>query len=85
MKPGVALEYLTGYGWVDNMKNIMPGEGYKVRTNANTTFSLSNDMGANLKSLYFVMLPTHFQPVYVGNGLDHMNIDYLRSTIQMMG
>ncbi len=26
------------------------------------------------------MLPTHFQPVYVGNGLDHMNIYYLRST-----
>ena len=79
---GVAMEYLPGFGWMDNIVNIMPGEGYKVRTNANTTLSLSNDMGANLKSSYSVILPTHFQPVYTGNGLDHMNIYYLRSTIE---
>jgi hypothetical protein len=79
---GVALEYLTGWGWIDNIKTIIPGEGYKVRTNANTTLSLSDDMGSNLKSTYTVTVPEHFQPVYIGNGLDHMNIYYLRSTIE---
>ena len=79
---GGAVEYLPGIGWLDNIRNILPGEGYKVRTNANTTLSLSNDMGANLKSSYAVMLPTHFQPVYTGNGLDHMNIYYSRPTIE---
>ena len=79
---GTALEFLPGYGWMDNIHTILPGEGYKVRTNANTTLSLSNDMGANLKSSYSVAVPMHFQPVYSGNGLDHMNIYYLRSTTE---
>ena len=82
---GAALEYLIGYFWIDNIKTIVPGEGYKVRTNAYTTLSLTDNMGANLKSSYSFDLPTHFQPVYTGNGLDHMNIYYLRSAIENDG
>ena len=79
---GSALEFLTGYGWLDNIHTILPGEGYKVRTNSNTTLSLSDDMGGGLKNSFTVAQPTHFKPVYIGNGLDHMNIYFLRSIVE---
>ena len=78
---GVALEFLTGYGWLDNIRTILPGEGYKVRTNANTTLSLSDDMGAGLKNSYTIAQATYFKSAYTGNGLDHMNIYFLRSNL----
>ena len=82
---GGALEYLAGWGWIDNIKTIIPGEGYKVRTNANTALTLTDNMEANLKSSFSLDQPTHFNPVYTGNGLDHMNIYYLRSVTEEDG
>ncbi|MGB3923246.1 MAG: PKD domain-containing protein [Bacteroidales bacterium] len=71
---GMAIEYLSGYGWIDNITNLLPGEGYKVRTNSNTTLTLTDGSGGGLKSADASAAAIHFVPSHTGNGLDHMNL-----------
>jgi|GEM_PF-624509 len=71
---GMAIEYLSGYGWIDNIGDLLPGEGYKVRTNANTTLTLSDGSGGGFKGADASVKATHFITSYTGNGLDHMNL-----------
>ena len=71
---GMAIEYLTGFGWIDNIVNLSPGKGYKVRTNSNTTLTLTDGSGGGHKSADVSATATRFVPSHTGNGLDHMNL-----------
>jgi uncharacterized repeat protein (TIGR02543 family) len=77
---GNAIEKLPDpIGWIDNIHNLNPGNGYKVRTSINTTLTINNTgKGEYQVEDALVTQPTHFKPVYSGNGLDHMNI-YLKN------
>ena len=62
-------------GWIDNIGNFEPGEGYKVRVSGNDVLTITPSGTGGLKSTFPVMnRPKHFVPVWEGNGYDHMNI-----------
>lgn len=59
---GNAIEELPApIGWIDNIDTLYPGEGYKVKLAETTKKSAIYSDGL-------------FNPVWDGNGLDHMNI-----------
>jgi hypothetical protein len=77
---GNAIEKLPDpIGWIDNIHNLNPGKGYKVKTSINTSLAINNPgKGEYLYEEAAVTRPSHFKPVYSGNGLDQMNI-YLKN------
>jgi hypothetical protein len=75
---GSAIEQINGT-WTYGFQNLNPGEGYKVKTNAATTVTISSaGKGEIVYEEKSITKPIHFKPAYIGNGLDHMNI-YLDS------
>jgi uncharacterized protein (TIGR02145 family) len=75
---GSAIEQINGT-WTYSFQNLNPGEGYKVKTNAATTLTISSTAkGETVFEERSITKPVHFKPAYTGNGLDHMNI-YLDS------
>ena len=82
---GNAIEELF-FGWVDDIIDFLSGEGYMIKTNANTTLTIN---GIN-KGRYFITdhktpQSTHFRPVYEGNGLDHMNVYIINPSLDGAG
>jgi uncharacterized repeat protein (TIGR03803 family) len=77
---GNAIEKLPApIGWIDNIHNLLPGEGYKIKTNAGTTLTINNSgKGENQITETAITSPAHFKPIFKGNGLDQMNI-YVKS------
>jgi hypothetical protein len=62
-------------GWIDDIHNFMPGEGYKVRVASDDVLTIDpSGTGGGLKSAEGMQLPQHFRPSWSGNGYDHMNI-----------
>jgi hypothetical protein len=78
---GNAIEKLPPpIGWIDNIKNLCPGEAYKVKVSTNTSITINEAGTSTLKNAENAEnQPVHFIPVYTNNGLDHMNI-YLKVT-----
>jgi Secretion system C-terminal sorting domain len=83
---GNAIEYIPSIGWIDDIHNLLPGKGYKIRTNTNTTLTIS-DNGKGLFAIedYMKIPPTHFKSICSGNGLDHMNLYLTKTTISEAG
>ncbi len=84
---GNAIEELPSpIGWIDNIKNLKSGEGYKVKTTINTTLTI-NDAGKGNQLIQNYTLPqaVHFKPVFTGNGLDHMNLYVINHAINGPG
>jgi hypothetical protein len=73
---GAAIEPLPlNMGWIDDIHNFMPGEGYKVRVASDDVLTIDpSGTGGGLKSAEGMQLPQHFRPSWSGNGYDHMNI-----------
>jgi hypothetical protein len=73
---GNAIEQLPApIGWIDNIHNLTPGDGYKVKTNINTSITINNAGKGEYQNAEAVTTqPAHFTLTYTGNGLDHMNI-----------
>jgi hypothetical protein len=73
---GNAIEQLPApIGWIDNIINLVPGKGYKVKTSIDTKITIgSSSKGESPIAKAMIAQPTHFKPNYKGNGLDHMNI-----------
>jgi uncharacterized protein (TIGR02145 family) len=84
---GNAIEQLQGpIGWIDNIVNLMPGKGYKVKTSFDTKVTISSSgKGESPISRSAIVQPTHFKPCYKGNGLDHMNIYVKSPTVGSVG
>jgi hypothetical protein len=80
--------------WINNIGNLEPGEGYKVRVSEDCIITIDPSIyisKSTTKSKQ-VSIPStstkvsmdrfgtiHFNPVWTGNGLDHMNI-YISET-----
>lgn len=79
---GNAIEQLPPpIGWIDNIHYLNPGEGYKVRTNINTSLDINNSGKGEYPSAEAGLIqPSHFKLPYSGNGLDHMNIYIMNPT-----
>lgn len=77
---GNAIERLPDpIGWIDNIQTLAPGKGYRVKTSVATTLTINNGgKGESQNEEKTIIKPTHFKPIYKGNGLNHMNI-YIKS------
>ncbi len=62
-------------GWKNFIQNFTPGKGYKIKLSADDTIQI---MEGYLKSVAILpeQVPTkHFKTTFLGNGVDHMNIN----------
>ncbi len=69
---GQAIEFISGIGWVNNINNFSPGEGYKINVSEASSINYDGLPKSYQKSednSYYV----HFKPAWIGNGYDHMN------------
>jgi len=74
---GNAIEELPfPIGWIDNIYNLIPGEGYKIKTNVDATLTVTSGTtkGGIITDYRENPQPMHFNPVYAGNGLGQMNL-----------
>ena len=72
---GNAMEDLgIPIGWIDNIINLEPGEGYKVKVTEESSVVLTDFVSKSAVQSSFNRKPVHFMTSYVGYGLDHMNI-----------
>lgn len=62
-------------GWVNNIGSFKPGEGYKVKVNAVTQLTISDNYAKSAVVAVTTDKTGHFKPAYKGNGVDHMNIN----------
>lgn len=72
---GSSIEYLSIHGeWTNNIGDFKEGEGYKVKVSADDTLWITSSYPKSNKITPKIINTTHFQPVFEGNGIDHMNI-----------
>ncbi len=79
---GDAIEYVIPIGWIYDINDLVPGEGYKVKVNENTMLEINE---GGMKSAFVpssVSQAKHFTTVWEGNGLDHMNIYITEATLE---
>ncbi len=84
---GNAIEKLPVIGWIDNVKTLLPGKGYKIKTSATTSLTLNNaTKGTSIAETPEEKMKTsHFIPGFTGNGLEHMNIYIFNPAIEGVG
>jgi len=72
---GNAIENLPGIGWINNIGNFLPGEGYYLRTSGVASLTYNTD-GSTAKPAAPVTLlpPERFVPVFQGNPFHPMNV-----------
>lgn len=78
---GQAIENVVPIGWVDNIGNFVPGEGYKIKVSQNTSITIDVSLIKSMPSKGVLPEPKHFIPVWDGNGLDHMNLYITSATL----
>ena len=80
---GAAIEPMPlNAGWIDNIGNFEPGEGYKVRVASNDILTIDPSGTGGLKTTRPVPgVAQHFKTTWEGNGYDHMNV-YLNVTTE---
>ncbi len=78
---GQAIENVVPIGWVDNIGNFVPGEGYKIKVNQNTLITVNASFKKSMHVKGSLPTPKHFIPVWDGNGLDHMNFYVTSATL----
>ncbi len=80
---GAAIENIFPIGWVFNIPVFKPGEGYKIKVSKNTSIIFNEP---STKSFLYnkpaeTTKSTHFNTIWTGNGLDHMNFYITKATI----
>ena len=73
---GAAIEPMPmDMGWINNIGDFEPGEGYKVRVASDGNLTIGPSGTGGLKSTRPVLAaPQHFKRSWEGNGYDHMNV-----------
>ena len=73
---GAAIEPMPlNMGWINNIGNFEPGEGYKVRVASDDVLTIAPSGTGGLKATRpFHAEPVHFKTTWEGNGYDHMNV-----------
>jgi parallel beta-helix repeat protein len=72
---GNSIEYLRGNGWINNIGNFIPGEGYKVYVDGNTNLTIQQSYPKAAVVLAQTQNTEYFTTVVEGNGTGHMNIN----------
>jgi len=62
-------------GWQNNIGNFIPGEGYKINVSADEELWIYENYPKTLTISQEVIATTHFRLAFIGNGVDHMNIN----------
>jgi hypothetical protein len=70
---GNAIENVGG-NWLSDIEYMVPGEGYKVKVNANCTLTINKAPKSAVIVPAKVFETTSFNTVFKGNGYDHMNV-----------
>lgn len=64
-------------GWVNNIGNCEPGEGYEVNVTEDIVLTISSNYTKS-QDIFNEPIPTdHFSNCFEGNGINHMNINIL--------
>lgn len=64
-------------GWNNNIGNLLPGKGYKIKVKSDDTLTINETYSKSASSLVAEnWVSRHFVPVYEGNGVDHMNFNF---------
>jgi hypothetical protein len=73
---GAAIEPMPlNLGWINNIGNFEPGEGYKVRMASNGILTIDPAATGGLKAAQPVPeVPQHFRKTWEGHGYDQMNV-----------
>jgi len=74
---GAALEFLAGYGWVNTIGMLKPGQGYRVRVEANEIIKFSAPPVTRSREQATTLRADQsnfFKPIWAGNGINHMNV-----------
>jgi len=71
-------------GWQNNIGNFMPGEGYKIKLNADDTLTIFESYPKSLSISNQSLAAIHFQSVSEGNGVDHMNINLINLPARLL-
>ena len=80
---GNAIENVFPIGWVYNIAQLEPGEGYKIKVNTNTTLELYRPGNKKSATAFLTQEEDdlhYFKKVWSGNGLDHMNFYIINAT-----
>ena len=72
---GKSIEKLRGIGWVNNIGNFIPGKGYKVYVNNNTSLTIQQSYSKSADILAEANTTEYFKAQFEGNGISHMNIN----------
>jgi hypothetical protein len=75
---GASVENLPGIGWINNIGNMIPGQGYKLRVSADYTVNPSDY--TNSKQ-FTPITSSVFVSNWEGMGYDHQNIYITNSTL----
>ena len=80
---GSAIEIIPGTtGWINNIGNLTPGKGYRVRVAVNDILTVNpslQETDGKVRSITTSPFSEFYKTIWKGNGLDHMNI-YLSET-----
>ncbi len=71
-------------GWVNNIGNFVPGEGYKVKVTTDDVLWIEESYLKSTTILPELVATTHFKTVYEGNGVDHMNINLVELPVNQL-
>lgn len=73
---GNSLEYWSAeLGWINNIGALKPGKGYLVYVTNFATVTINESQLRSVSVSTQNIAPSHFKPVFTGNGIDHMNIN----------
>ncbi len=71
-------------GWKNNIGNFLPGKGFKIKVNAPETLLIYESYPKSSVIPPELVATTHFAPEFVGNGIDHMNINLVNLPINAL-
>jgi len=71
-------------GWKNNIGDFIPGKGYKVNALSATSLVIYPSYTKSASIPLAVGKPEHFSPAYIGNGYDHMNINIVDLTKEIL-
>jgi hypothetical protein len=83
---GSSFEDWGIYGsWTNNIGNLIPGKGYKIKVKANDTLTINETYGKSASLLLSEnKVKGHFVPVFEGNGVDHMNFNFTDLSAELL-
>ncbi|MFV0590666.1 MAG: T9SS type A sorting domain-containing protein [Draconibacterium sp.] len=75
---GNSIEDWGSYGgWQNNVRSFTPGEGYKIKTNSDDTLWIYKAYAKSEIIQHEILQTTHFTREFKGNGVDHMNLNFV--------